>query len=467
MYSVNLLKAKNWSRFSRLYSDDKEMLYKHKRIILLSQFALFGAVVGVLHSLEDLVDGMVFMPVMDFTMACFIFACYLLNERGNHRVAKIILLSFLNLYFFVYSSLVPEGLGIYLYYFPWVGLAAVVFEKNENVLRFFFIGLSIALLTTLFALDFNLFGTVKFEAVDIGRSFIINMISSIAVLVFFIAFMVRVNEDAENKLYAQAEEIRIKNEHLEKTNKELDRFFYSTSHDLKVSILNIKGILNTAMAEPQERRVMECFSILKDSTQKLEDFLRDLIEYSRNVQTDIRVEPVNVGRLVDEVIDGFRFVPGADKIRFEKSIHIYHPVETDRIRLTTIITNLIGNSIKFHRQYVKDPWIKVEANVVNEKMSLSVSDNGQGIDKELLPKIFNMFFKGTNKSKGSGLGLYIVKEAVDKLGGSVSVLSELNRGTAVTLILPTLLLRHLPLETNPSFGDEFPKPFTFFDKETE
>lgn len=440
---MNYLAVKNWSRYSRLYADDKEMLFKYKRIILLSQFTLAGAVVGVIHSLEDLVDGMLFMPVMDFIMAAFIFVCYLLNENGKHRLSRIMILSFLNLYFFIYASLVPSGLGIYLYYFPWIGLAAVVFETNENVFRFSFIVLSVVLLIVLFATDFNILPIDKFQAVDIERSFIINLVSSIAVLVFFIAFMVRVNENSESKLQALAEEIRVKNAFLEKTNKELDRFFYSTSHDLKYSLMNIKGILNNAMAEPQSPGVMECFSLLKDSTIKLEDFLRDLIEYSRNAQTDVKVEPVDVRALVDEVVAKFAFVPGADKIKFEKEIHIAYPVETDKLRLNTILTNLVANAIKYHREYLKDSWIRIAAHFANDKLSISVSDNGQGIEKDVLPKIFNMFFKGTNKSKGAGLGLYIVKETVDKLKGVISVLSEVNRGTAITIILPGVLLPHI------------------------
>lgn len=435
--------VKNWSRYSRLYADDKDMLFKYKRIILLSQFTLIGSIVGVLHSLEDLVDGMLFMPAMDFIMASFIFACYLLNENGRHRLSRIALLTFLNLYFFIYSSLVPPGLGIYLYYFPWIGLAAVVFESNENALRFSFIISSVALLLVLFATNFNILGIDKFDAVDIERSFIINMVSSIAVLVFFIAFMVRVNESSESKLHALAEEVRMKNAFLEKTNKELDRFFYSTSHDLKYSLMNIKGILNNAMAEPQTPAVMECFSMLKESTIKLEDFLRDLIEYSRNSQSDVKVEPVDIRTLADEVVAKFAFVPGADKIKFEKEIHIAYPVETDKLRLTTILTNLVANSIKYHREYLKDPWIRISAHYTNEKLSISVSDNGQGIERDVLPKIFNMFYKGTNKSKGAGLGLYIVKETVEKLKGGISVLSEVNRGTAITIILPTVLLQHI------------------------
>src|SRR5687768_10227466 len=91
---MNILLPKNWSKYSRQYSGDKDGLRRYKRIILLSQFALFGAVVGVFHALEDLIDGQHFMPMMDFIMAVSIFSCYLLNESGKHKLARIVLLSF-------------------------------------------------------------------------------------------------------------------------------------------------------------------------------------------------------------------------------------------------------------------------------------------------------------------------------------------------------------------------------------
>src|SRR5690606_29086038 len=123
-----------------------EALYKYRRVILMSQFALFGSVVSLLHALEDIVDGLLFMPAMDIIMGVGVFTGYLINERGHHKTAKIFILTFLNIFFFVYSSLVPVELGIYLYYFPWVALAAVVFEVDENAYKIFFIALSVLLL---------------------------------------------------------------------------------------------------------------------------------------------------------------------------------------------------------------------------------------------------------------------------------------------------------------------------------
>jgi signal transduction histidine kinase len=379
------------------------------------------------------------MPLMDLTMEVSIFICYLINENGRHKLARIVLLSFLNIFFFVYSSLAHHGLGIYMYYFAWVGLAAVVFEINENFYRFFFIGLSIVLTIILFATDFNVFGKVMFDAIDLERSFIINFVSSITVLVFFIVFMVNMNEQSENKLISLASEIKTKNTELEKANRELDRFFYSASHDLKIPLMDIKGAINTALAENKNEEVLAYFEVLKERAQTLDNFLLDIIDYARNSQTGLRLEAVNIEALVDDVIRNFAFTKDADKIKFQTDVNCDYLVETDRVRLIVILNNIISNAIKYHSLEKRDPWINIQAYYRERKLTLIISDNGQGIDEELLPKIFDMFFRGTNQSKGSGLGLYIVKETVERMAGDVSVLSDFGKGTIFTLTIPATL----------------------------
>lgn len=446
MSLLKYLYPKNWSRYSRRFSGDKDGLRKYKRVILLSQFMLFGTVIGVLHALEDLVDGLFFMPMMDLIMASSLFVCYIINESGQHKLARIVTLSFLNLFFFVYSSLANHELGIYLYYFSWVGLAAVVFEVHENFYRFFFIALSVILTITLFVTDFNIFGDTTFEARDLARSFIINFVSSILVLTFFIVFMVNVNEQSEKKLIDLTQEIKEKNVELIDANNELDRFFYSTSHDLKVPLMDMRGILSMALSEQHNERVLNYFLLLKERTDKLDDFLKEVIDYSRNAKTIIKIESVNLHTLVADVIGNFKFVNGADKIQFHINLSIDRYVELDRIRFLIVLNNLLSNAVKYHRHDIRSPYIRISANVDNGVLQLIVADNGQGIPEDVLPKIFNMFFRGTNQSKGSGLGLYIVKETLDRIRGVITVRSTIQVGSTFTVEIPVKVGEVLPIE---------------------
>lgn len=435
MKVLSALSPKNWSRYSRQYAQDSQVYYKYKRVILLSQFTLFGTVVGILHALEDLIDGLVFMPVMDTIMAIFIFAAYLLNENGFHKTARFFVLSFLNVFFFVYSSLVPKELGIYFYYFAWIGLASVIFEPSENLLRIFFIAVSIGLILLLHLTDFSLFGHFDIQVVDIERSFLINLITSIIVLVFFIVFMAHTNDLSEKRLMLLAGEIQEKNARLEKINDELDRFVYSVSHDLRAPLTSIKGLINLARLESKEGYDHQYLSMILERADKLDNFIYDIIDYARNKSTNIASEPVDLKDLVNDIIQNHRFSESAQKIRIEMEVEAERPFLSDKRRLSIILNNLLSNSIKYHRQ-IPDAWIKIAARIDGTDLKISVSDNGQGISPESIGEIFQMFYRGTEQSSGSGLGLYIVKETVEKMGGTISVTSALDQGSCFTIKLP-------------------------------
>jgi signal transduction histidine kinase len=427
--------VRNWSKYSRLYADDKGALYKHKRVILLSQFTLAGFIIGVVHSLEDLVDGLIFMPMMDLTMAIVIFGCYLLNEKGFTRAAKLTLLSFLNIFFFIYSSLADRELGIFLYYFPWIALAAVIFEKHEWKERIFFISLSTILLITLFATRFDAFGNSHFEAVAIGKSYVINLVSSILVLVFFVIFMVRMNDDSEKRLMDTAEELNQNNVRLEKMNRELDRFMYSASHDLRSPLMSIKGLTDIIRLESKDENTTRYMDMMDERIDKLDSFICDIIDYSRNAKTEIKLEKIDFPKLLFEVVSNFDYMEGAEHTTLLQDIRVNN-VPLDKSRMTVVMNNLISNAIKYRDDSQAQSWIKVSTALVEKCVVITVSDNGQGIAEKHLDKIFDMFYRATNKSKGSGLGLYIVKEAIEKMNGTIEVKSAHYKGTEFIITFP-------------------------------
>ena len=129
------------------------------------------------------------------------------------------------------------------------------------------------------------------------------------------------------------------------------------------------------------------------------------------------------------------FLEGAEKIQFHNEIHARETF-TDKTRLKVILNNLISNAIKYHHHDQSDPWIKVRMLNGNKTLSIIVSDNGPGINVEHQAKIFDMFYRGTERSKGSGLGLYIVKETIAKMNGSINVESVEGQGTSFFVKIP-------------------------------
>src|SRR5690606_16639923 len=112
---------------------------------------------------------------------------------------------------------------------------------------------------------------------------------------------------------------------------------------------------------------------------------------------------------------------------------------SDSWRLKVILSNIISNAIRYRNG--KDPVIRVMVKVTGDKANVSVEDNGKGIVKEHLPSVFKMFYRATDDGHGSGLGLYIVKEAVEKLNGSIKISSREGAGTTVNLEIPVMAVQ--------------------------
>jgi signal transduction histidine kinase len=96
----------------------------------------------------------------------------------------------------------------------------------------------------------------------------------------------------------------------------------------------------------------------------------------------------------------------------------------------------VDNAIKYHRHAQAGKFVAVQTENLGTDILIKVIDNGQGIPKEAQPKIFDMFFRASENSKGSGLGLYIVKDMIERLGGSIALNSEKGEGTTFSIILP-------------------------------
>lgn len=408
---------------------------REKRQKLFERVTLFGGLMSLFHFTEDLIAGAKEAPFFDISITLVLFFCYWLHKRGHFNAARIVGLGFLNLFFAFYACLVPAEVGIYLFYFPLMAISMGVFGNAENVMRISFVVLSALLQVTLFLTDFDLIGPFEIEAPNVEMFFLINLASSAFILVVSINFILNVNEESERQLHILADEIKMKNSNLEKTNAELDRFFYSTSHDLRSPLLSIKGLVNIAKHDTTDPKMQQYLAMMTDRADKLDLFVKDIIDYSKNTRTEVAKEQVDVEQLVETVKESFQFLEGASKISFQKEVHVKEVV-TDKSRVTVILNNLISNAIKYHDTFQDQPWINVNVSQSNNTLNIVVADNGPGISPEKHTKIFDMFYRGTEKSKGSGLGLYIVKETVEKMNGTISVKSSEGKGTSFTISLP-------------------------------
>jgi len=228
-----------------------------------------------------------------------------------------------------------------------------------------------------------------------------------------------------------------RNRELIKTNSELDRFVYSVSHDLRSPLTSILGLISFIETESKEIDTLKHAELIRSSINRLDDFIKNILNYSRNNRTGLEVEQISLNEMMLDIVDSLQRMKEAKGIRYEIDIHEQKPFYTDRLRFTTILENLISNAIKYHKKNEADKFVKISGYSDNENFHFSIVDNGIGIDPAYHQKIFEMFFRLSGRD-GSGIGLYIVKDAVEILKGSIEVQSEKGTGTKFNITLKNL-----------------------------
>ncbi len=225
------------------------------------------------------------------------------------------------------------------------------------------------------------------------------------------------------------------NEELEKANGELDRFVYSASHDLRSPLTSILGLVYLMEQKSKEADTLQFAGMIRMSIQRLDGFIKDILSYSQNNRSALEIVEIPLGQKVIELVETLRHVHDAGDIRFEVDIQETVPFSSDFQRFTIVMTNLLSNAIRFHKDPGEARYVKVKGTVYPEYLQLQVEDNGIGIPAKYHTKIFDMFFRLASKVAGPGIGLYIVKETVEKLQGSIRVDSQEGVGTCFTIRL--------------------------------
>ena len=292
----------------------------------------------------------------------------------------------------------------------------------------------IMLTTLLFLVAY--FGDIHIEAERpsadyIQISFVFNYFISTIISVLSVYFLMHLNKQSEEELMRKENLASQKNAELQKVNEALDRFVYSVSHDLRSPLSSILGLINLANLTKDAEELKQIIKMIQGRVLAQDNFIREIIDYSRNTRTETVNEPINLKKSVEEVIDTLKFDGQADKITFRVKIEDDFELTSDRIRLTVILSNLIGNAIKYHDLQKESPYIEI--GFLQDANSLYVEDNGQGVMPQHQQKIFNMFYRGSDRVTGSGLGLFITKEAVHKLGGNISLKSVYGEGSTFTV----------------------------------
>lgn len=228
---------------------------------------------------------------------------------------------------------------------------------------------------------------------------------------------------------------------LKKTNQELDSFVYRASHDLRAPIASALGLIELACLTNELDTRNKYLDLQRKSLQRLDRFIKDIIDYSKNAKTHINYELIKFNILIEDVYNSLSFLENYNKIEKSFSIKSKALYYSDIYRLKIIFSNLISNCIKYSNYRNKISHIKITIEIDSTLAKITIKDNGVGIEAKYLSSIFKMFYRAVDDNNGSGLGLYIVKETTKKLGGFITVQSEYGIGTEFYLEIPN----HLPI----------------------
>lgn len=238
-----------------------------------------------------------------------------------------------------------------------------------------------------------------------------------------------------NKLKRSKTETEETNKNLTIVNKELDKFVYSASHDLRSPISSLKGLIEIMNTENNVTQLRAYLALMNQNLDKQDQFIKDIIEYSRNKKAKIAITKVSLIQTIDDAISQNQYRHGAKKININKTLNI-DSIHSDALRLKIIINNLLTNAIKYSDIEKENCYITINTYEDEEGNKIVISDNGIGIKPEYQNKIFDMFFVTNNNNKGTGLGLYLVKDAIKTLNGTIEITSKINIGTKFTINLP-------------------------------
>jgi signal transduction histidine kinase len=225
-------------------------------------------------------------------------------------------------------------------------------------------------------------------------------------------------------------------ERLNKANRELDSFFYSTSHDLRAPIASILGLTNLMQLEVSDNKSLELVGMIEKRVRKLDEVIKDILLLTRSKKAGLELKTISLNQLIDDVVSDLKFAENAAQIRLDYARSDQNIFTADFNLMKTVLSNLFSNAVKYHRVDQPDPFIRVLFKAHPQAVVIEVEDNGQGIDPNLQSKIFDMFFRASTHSVGTGLGLYIVKESLSKLEAVIEVNSELEKGSTFKITIP-------------------------------
>jgi hypothetical protein len=402
--------------------------YLVSAIVAVSVFALFDGFFGLHNNL-----------ICDLLLCGFFILAYHLINLNHLAMGKLIVLIAGNAVLFLNAASQGRNAGNFFLFFPIVTCIFSLFSFRELQYIFISAGITLANFIFLEITDYAYLKTIEFPVSYQYPNYIISFLISTIMIGYFSYYYSKANSITENKLKKINARLKEQNQKLTKTNSELDGFVYKASHDLRAPLTSLLGLIDISRMENDMEKLKEYSQLQEKLIRKLDMYIMDILTISRNTNLEINTEEINFELLIGQSLEQLKYLE--NYARIEKNIQISEgdgAFFSDQKRISIILNNLLSNAIRY-ADFTKDkPHVSVRITLAPNEAVVELLDNGIGIDKAHLGKIFKMFYRATDRNSGSGLGLYIVREITEKLHGTIQVTSEPGQWTHFEIRIPNM-----------------------------
>jgi signal transduction histidine kinase len=230
------------------------------------------------------------------------------------------------------------------------------------------------------------------------------------------AIMIRNLSNSKKKIMEQ-------NENLQVINAGLDKFVFNVTHDLRSPLASLAGLIGLMDEETDLDQIKAYTLMMKESLEKQDRFINEMLTFVKSKHTGVSKSECSLTTIVDNVISQNNYSNGGKEVRFYKELELTQ-IQSDALKLQVILNNLVSNSVKYSDSKKSEQWVKVKSYRSDTQVVIEVEDNGLGIRQKDQDRIFDKFYMSGDNKRSSGIGLYLVKDAVTQLNGKIEVRSE-------------------------------------------
>ncbi|MDX2197287.1 MAG: HAMP domain-containing sensor histidine kinase [Cytophagales bacterium] len=418
-----------------------EQEFKTRRKVIIHKLAIVCILVSVAATIPYLILSHNTIALLNGTIIIVFILALVLNYYNKSESATIITYVCVSVLLFLVSSITGWKSMEFLFCFPMVIAIPTIVDPNNRNLLGLHLMLPILSIMLLIFTDSKLLYDSYFDIVNISVVGYFNLIFVLLICTFFVFAMVKNHSYSEHTLKKSEISSMLKNDELTKINKELDTFVYSLSHDIRAPVASALGLIYLLKNATDMHHAYVLIERLELSMKSLDKFIKDVLDYSKNNRLSLKIEPINFEEIIQEIINFNLDRQKQNDIHINVKVNQPYEFHTDKYRLKIALNNLISNAIRYHKVDNPHKYIHINVDVKPRDASLKVADNGIGIDKKDFSRIFEMFYRGDDTNTqyhGTGLGLYITREAITKIRGTIELQSEPNIGTEFSINIKNL-----------------------------